>query len=111
MADRTVSVAVSRDRLPTVSDHVPNDVLSIEPINPIILTPGHVTQINLIICNNSQIGRMARVSPYYDTASGVMVQIPEPHIYIAPQGRTLIYALIEARLNYTGNANINFRVH
>jgi hypothetical protein len=111
MSERTLQVNISRDKFPSTPDRLLSDVLTISPLSPINVRPGHPTQVNLCIHNNSSSGRMARVSANYDVSKGIIVQIPEQHIYVQPQGDTVISALIEARLDSDGTSNINFKVH
>ncbi len=93
MKQRMVEVVVSPDLNPTSSDLLGSDCLRIETISRIQLAPHKDTRINMMVHNTSPVGRMGQIIANYD-AREVVVKIPTSNIYIAPEGKTVVYAII-----------------
>ena len=110
MGVKTVTVKVG-ERVPTLPDRLPSDCLTLDVPNHLSLEPGVPIQVNLTVNNSSPVGRMAHIHVTYDASQGVFVQIPDPKVYVAPEGKTVTYALIESKIGSKGQCNINFGVH
>lgn len=107
---KTVNVNINKNINPTPPDSLSNENISIECNDKIDIRPGGQTQLNLIITNRSSVGRMVHLCPQYDRSRGIIVQIPEPDVYVGPEGRTITYALMEITLNaYPGPCHITFQ--
>jgi len=112
MSYRNVGITVSDKVIPTKSDQL-LDCLTVEAVEKINVSPGSVVQVNLIVRNSSNVGRMAHLHVNYDPNLGIVVQIPDPKIFVGPESRTATYALIEAKLgakNVTSTGSVSFGV-
>ena len=74
----------------------------------IILHPGTETKINLAVYNTSSEGRMAHVLCNHDNRC-ISVKIPTAEVYVAPGGRTTIFAIVCPTVK-TGQSTITFDV-
>ena len=108
MAGKTTSCTISSDLLPTRPDTLLTDCLRIECPAKAVLHPGTQTRINLSIHNSSNDGRMGQVIANFDPRQ-VAVTIPTSGIYIAPGGKTTIFAIVTA-VTSTGQASVTFDV-
>ncbi len=93
MKQRMIEVVVSPDLSPTSADLLGSDCLRIETVSRIQLSSHKDTRINLMVHNSSLIGRMGQVIANYD-AREVIVKIPTANLYVAPEGKTVVYAII-----------------
>jgi len=93
MAQRMVNIIVSSDLSPTKPDFLSSDCLRIEATPKLQLAPHQDTKINLMIHNTSLVGRMGKVVANYDPRE-VKVKIPTSEVYVAPEGRTIVHAII-----------------
>jgi hypothetical protein len=108
MTQRMIDVAVSSDLSPTVADLLGSDCLRIETSSRIQLAPHKETRINLMVHNSSPVGRMGQIIANYD-AREVIVKIPTSNIYVAPEGKTIVYAIISPLMKQ-GQTKIIFDV-
>lgn len=93
MSVKSVQVIVSKDLVPTLPDALPSDCLRIEASGKIVLAPNTQSKINLAVHNTSSTGRIAHIKANYDSTF-VRVHLPDPHFYVAPEGKTVTYALV-----------------
>jgi len=93
MAHKPLHVVVSKDMIATVSDVLSSDCLQVECTNKIVTPPGTPTRVNIAIKNTSTVGRMARLQASYDSRMFTVI-IPTQDVYIGPEGKTLIYAVV-----------------
>ena len=108
MAQRMVDVAVNPDLSPTNADVLTTDCLRIETTSRIQLAPHSETRINLSVHNSSTVGRMGTIIANYD-AREVIVKIPQSNIYVSPEGKTVVYAIVTPLIKQ-GQAKIVFDV-
>jgi hypothetical protein len=108
MTQRMIDVAVSPDLSPTTADLLGSDCMRIETSSRIQLAPHTETRINLMVHNSSPVGRMGQIIANYDSRE-VVVKIPTSNIYVAPEGKTIVYAIISPLLNH-GQTKIIFDV-
>ena len=108
MAHRNINVLISKDLVPTASDLLSSDTLVIECNPKLVVVPGQQTRINLTIRNTAMVGRMARVQANYDSRH-FSVLIPNQEIYVGPDGKTMIYAIITPLIS-SGQNTITFDV-
>lgn len=108
MAGRTLQCTVSSELVASKADVLLSDCLRIETTNKIILHPGAETKVNLSVHNTSSEGRMARVMANHDPRC-VSVKIPTSEVYIAPGGKTSIYAIISPIVK-NGQTTVSFDV-
>jgi len=108
MTQRIIDVTVSNDLSPTSSDKLPTGCLRVEATSKVQLASQQDIKINLMIHNSSPVGRMGVVSVNYD-AREVIVRIPTANVYVAPEGKTAIYAIISP-LIMSGRTKIAFDV-
>jgi len=108
MKQRMVEVVVSPDLSPTSSDLLGSDCLRIEAVSRIQLAPHKDTKINMMVHNTSLVGRMGQIIANYD-AREIVVKIPTSNIYVAPEGKTVVYAIISPLIK-NGKTKIIFDV-
>jgi hypothetical protein len=108
MGQRTIEVAVSSELAPTIADTLKTDCLRIETVKKIQLAPHSDTRINLTVHNTSHVGRMGQIIANFD-AREAHVKIPNSHVYVAPDGQTVVYAIVSPLLKH-GNTKITFDV-
>jgi hypothetical protein len=109
MTQRIVDVTVSADLSPTSSDNLPSGCLRVEATQKIQLAPNQDIKINLTIHNSSAVGRMGKLNATYD-AREMLVRIPTTDVYVAPEGKTAIYAIISPLIQ-SGKTKIAFDVY
>lgn len=107
MAHKTLNVLVSKDLVPTAPDLLQSDCLVVECTGKIVTPDGQPTRVNVTVRNTSMVGRMARVQATYDSRMFSVI-IPTPDIYVGPDSRTMIYAIITPL--QLGQATITFDV-
>lgn len=110
MSAKNMQISVNEDRAVTKGDSLYSDCLSIECTDKINLIPGSRVQVNLVVRNTSNLGRMASLYANLDPTNGIRIQFAENKLYVAPEGKTVTYVLIEAMLNSKGNCNVTFGV-
>lgn len=110
MAVKNLGLAISDDRIPIKGDVLASDCLSIECMDKIVLAPNTKTQLNISVRNTSNVGRMANLYALYDHSIGIRVQFGETKVYVAPDGKTTTFVLIETLMNSRGNCNITIGV-
>lgn len=108
MGQRIVEIAVSPDLATTTADVLKTDCLRIEATKRVQLAPNKETRINLAVHNTSPVGRMGQIIANFD-AREVTVKIPNSHVYIAPEGKTVVYAIIGPMIK-NGQTRITFDV-
>lgn len=108
MGQRIVEVAVSPDLSPTVADSLKTDCLRIEVTKKVHLSPHSETRINLAVHNTSTVGRMGQIIANFD-ARDLSVKIPNSQVYVAPEGKTVVYAIVNSIIKH-GNTKITFDV-
>lgn len=108
MTQRAIDVAVSNDLTPTNADLLGSDCLRIETTSRIQLAPHKETRINLMVHNTSHVGRMGQIIANYD-AREIVVKIPTSSIYVSPEGKTAVYAIISPLMKH-GQTKIIFDV-
>ena len=108
MGQRIVEIAVSPDLAPTTGDALKTDCLRIEATKRVQLAPNTEIRINLAVHNTSPVGRMGQIIANFD-AREVSVKIPNSHVYVAPDGKTAVYAIISPMMKH-GQTKITFDV-
>lgn len=108
MTGRTIQCTISSDLVATRPDALLSDCLRIETTSKIILHPGGEARVNLSVHNSSSEGRMGQVIANYDPRQ-VSVKIPTSGVYVAPGGKTAIYAII-IPVTPAGQAAVTFDV-
>lgn len=92
----------------TLPDRLTSEQLQIKAGPTKQVKPGSQTMIKLTVTNFSSIGRMASITAEFD-GDKLAVTIPTSSIYIAPQGDTAVYAIINTYAAI-GAHNICFNV-
>jgi hypothetical protein len=108
MNERIIDVTVSPDLNPTVADTLRTDCLRIETAKKIYMAPNDETRVNLTVHNTSSVGRMGNIIANYD-ARELQVKIPNNQVYIAPEGKTMVYAIINCLIK-NGRSKVSFDV-
>jgi len=108
MTDRHLQVIINSDLVPSKEDMLHTDCLRIETISKLNLIPGKEIRINLSVHNSSNVGRMANITTNFD-ARNIKVNIPNSNIYVGPEGKTIVYAIVTP-LASEGYSNIFFDV-
>jgi hypothetical protein len=109
MTAKNITVHIG-DKIPSLSDQLLSECLSIQAVPSLNLQPNSQVQVNLTVKNSSDAGRMATVYALYDPLQGISVQIQDPKLYVAPGGKTVTFALIEVKMNANGSCNLTFGV-
>lgn len=104
-----VNVIASEALHPTPSEKLATNVLRVECAKRIITGPGEATHLNICVHNNSSAGRMARIVASFKQTE-VTVVIPNPLVYVAPNGKTIVQAIIRP-LTAEGQTNVQFNAH
>lgn len=108
MGQRILEVAVSPELAPTTADSLKTDCLRIETVKKIQLSPNTETKVNLTVHNTSTVGRMGQIIANFD-AREVSVKVPNSQVYVAPEGKTVVYAIVSPLIKH-GQSRIIFDV-
>jgi len=108
MGQKTINVITSPELQAAPSEILKTDVLRIEAGTRVVTPPGSSHRINLTICNTSSVGRMATITASFDS-NQISVHIPIPQIYVAPEGKTVVSAIVQM-LVQSGQTNVLFSV-
>lgn len=106
MGNKQLNITISSDLVATRPDTLSSDCLRVECTNRVIVTSGVATRVNLTIHNTSQVGRMAQLHAQFDNRL-VNVHIPNPLVYVGPESKTVIYAIIHTVVE-AGSSLITF---
>jgi len=108
MGQKTINVITSPELQANPSEILKTDVLRIEAGSRVVTPPGSQHRINLTVYNSSSVGRIATISASFDS-SRISVHIPIPQLYVAPEGKTVVTAVIQM-LVQSGQTNVVFSV-
>jgi hypothetical protein len=108
MGQKSIEVAVSPELAPTTGDALRTDCLRIETSKRVQLAPDTEIRINLAVHNTSPVGRMGQIIANFD-AREVSVKIPNSQVYVAPDGKTVVYAIVSPMIKH-GQTRITFDV-
>lgn len=108
MAGRTVQCTISSDLVATRQDNLFSDCLRIETNTKLILHPNTETRINLAVYNTSSEGRMGHIMANHDPRC-ISVKIPTSDVYIAPGGKTTVFAIISP-IEKNGQTTVTFEI-
>jgi len=106
MGNKQLNVVISSDLVSTRSDVLTSDCLRVECTSRVNIVAGIPTRVNLTIHNTSQVGRMAQLHAQFDNRI-VNVHIPNPLVYVGPESKTVIFAIIHTLVD-AGNSLITF---
>tara|TARA_B100000614_G_C14396723_1_gene432017 strand:- start:242 stop:571 length:330 start_codon:yes stop_codon:yes gene_type:complete len=108
MNQRIIDVTISPDLNPTTSDILRTDCLRIETSKKVYMEPNGETRVNLTVHNTTSVGRMGNIIANFD-ARELTVKIPNNQVYVAPEGKTMVYAIINALIK-NGRTKVSFDV-
>lgn len=104
---KQLNLVISNDLVATRPDVLTSDCLRVECSSKVIVTPGVATRVNLTVHNTSPTnGRMAQLNAQFDNRL-VSVHIPNSLVYIGPESKTVVYAIIHT-LASSGSSVITF---
>ncbi len=108
MGQKTVNIITSPELQASPSEVLKTDVLRVEAGTRVVVPANTTHKINLTVFNTSSTGRMASIVATFD-ASKVSVHIPIALIYVAPEGKTVVCAVVQMLVS-SGHTNIQFSV-
>lgn len=108
MAGKAIQCVISQDLVASRPDHLASDCLRVETTSKIILNPNTASRTNLCIHNTASEGRMAQIVANFDPRQ-LSVVVPTSSIYVAPGGKTVVYAIITPIIS-AGHGTITFDV-
>jgi hypothetical protein len=106
MGNKQLNVIISNELVSTRPDVLTSDCLRVECASKVNITAGIATRVNLTIHNTSQVGRMAQLHAQFDNRL-VNVHIPNPLVYVGPESKTAIFAIIHTLVD-AGSSLITF---
>lgn len=108
MGNKQLSIIISNELVSTRPDILTSDCLRVECAGKLNIVAGVPTRINLTVHNTSQIGRMAQLHVQFDNRL-VNVHIPNSLVYVGPESKTVIYAIIHTMVE-AGSSLVTFDV-
>lgn len=108
MAGRNLTVVINPEQETSRSDILSSDCLRVECTGKVIIGRDASININLTVHNTSSVGRMGFLLASFD-AKIVSVTIPNPAIYVGPDSKTVVGAVIKS-LVPGGSCPITFNI-
>ena len=108
MASKQLTMVISDDLISTRPDVLTTDCLRVECPGRMNVKTGVATRVNLTVHNTSPVGRMGHINAQFDNRV-VNVVIPNSLVYVGPESKTVVYAIIYAQVP-AGSSVITFDV-